>query len=454
MEAPSQPSQQGRPSLQDGIDKAGSPMRLLWQQNPKPWNPENVDPEYAGWREEQHAWHDAVAFSDVSHHMFDTFIEGPDATRLLSGISANNYENFAVGQAKQFVPVTSKGNIITDGILARTTEQKYVLSGIPAAQNWVKYHGEKGGYDVAFSTDPSTAFRGGKDPKLFRYQVQGPGARELVETVFNGPLPPSKFFHSIPVTLGGREFSALRHNMAGQDGYEFIGPWEHAAFVKDTLLTVGEKFGLVRVGALAYASASVESGWIPSPVPAIYTDQELTDYRRWLPLFGIEGQRPLNGSFYSDDIEDYYISPWELGYGRSISFNHDFIGRDALRAAKETAPRTKVTLVLDADDVRATLGADDGYYLTYARHRVELPGSTQLIGLTHQTATLDTAGTILALSLINREYATPSTQVTVTWGEHPGAGTAPEADLGFPKLRATVAPAPYDAYAATQYRHH
>jgi hypothetical protein len=28
----------------------------------------------------------------------------------------------------------------------------------------------------------------------------------------------------------------------------------------------------------------------------------------------------------------------ELGCGRSISFNHHFIGRDALLAAKETAP--------------------------------------------------------------------------------------------------------------------
>ena len=73
---------------------------------------------------------------------------------------------------------------------------------------------------------------------------------------------------------------------------------------------------------------------------------------------------------------------------------------------------------------------------------------------TCQTATLDTAGTVLALTLINKEHAAPGTQVTVTWGEHPGAGTAPDADLGFPKLRATVAPAPYDAYAATQYRRH
>jgi vanillate/3-O-methylgallate O-demethylase len=445
----------GAPTLQDGIDKAGSPMNLLWRQNPEPWNPENIEPEYAGWRAEQHAWHDGVSLSDLSHHMFDTFIEGPDATRLLSDVSANNYEKFAVGQAKQFIPVAADGNIVTDGILARTAEQSYVLSGIPAAQNWVKYHGEKGGYDVAFTTDPSTAFRGGANPKLFRYQVQGPQARELVETVFGGPLPPSKFFHSVPVTLDGRAFSALRHNMAGQDGFEFIGPWEHAEFVKETLLGTGQKFGIVHVGALAYASASVESGWIPSPVPAIYTAPELADYRRWLPLFGIEGQRPLDGSFYSPAIEDYYISPWELGYGQSVSFNHDFIGRDALLAAKETAPRTKVTVVLDPAGVDAVLGPDHGYYLTYARHRIELasaPGT--LVGLTHQTATLDTAGTVLALSLINKEHAAPGTEVTVTWGEHPGAGTAPDADLGFPRIRATVAPAPYDAYAATQYRSH
>ena len=188
--------------------------------------------------------------------------------------------------------------------------------------------------------------------------------------------------------------------------------------------------------------------------PAVYTGPGLADYRAWLPLFGIEGKRPLNGSYYSDNIEDYYVSPWELGYGRSISFNHDFIGRDALRAAKETAPRTKVTLVLESEDVSAALGADHGYYLTYARHRVELPGSTRLIGLTHQTATLDTAGTILALTLIDREQAAPGTRVTVTWGEHPGPGTATDADLGFQKIRATVAPAPYDAYAATEYRRH
>ena len=439
------------PSPQDGIERAGSPVALLWKPGAAPWLPEVIEPEYAGWRREQAAWHDGVSISDVSHHMFDTVIAGPDATRLLAAVSANNYESFAVGQAKQFIPVAGDGNIVTDGILLREAADRYVLSGIPAAQNWVKYHGERDGYDVSFSTDPSSAFRGGADPGLFRYQVQGPLAAELVERAFGAPLPPARFFHSIQVSLNGTGLRALRHNMAGQDGFEFIGAWPDAARVKDALMSAGEPLGLVHVGQFAYASASVESGWIPSPVPGIYTDPDLLDYRKYLPLFGIEGQRPLNGSFFSPDIEDYYCSPWELGYGRSISFNHDFIGRAALEEARDSVRRAKVTLVFDPEDVREITG-DPGFQLTYARHRVE--AGSVLAGLTYQTATIDPAGTILSLTLIDKQFAEPGTEVTVVWGEHPGPGTPADADLGFPRIRATVAAAPFDEHARTRYRRH
>ncbi len=450
------------PSLQDGIEQAGSPVRLLWKPDAAPWLPEVVEPEYAGWRQEQDAWHTGVSISDLSHHMFDTVISGPDATRLLTAVSANNYESFAIGQAKQFIPVAHDGNIVTDGILLREAEEKYTLSGIPAAQNWVKYHGEKDGYDVSFVTDPSSAFRHGADPGLFRYQVQGPLAAELIDRAFGGPLPPARFFHSIPVSLNGIGIRALRHNMAGQDGYEFIGRWQDSVAVKEALMSAGEPLGLVHVGAFAYASASVESGWIPSPIPAIYTNPDLLDYRNYLPLYGIEGQRPLNGSFLSENIEDYYCSPYELGYGRSISFNHDFIGRAALEKAKDSVRRAKVTLVFDPEDVREVIGADPGFQLTYARHRVQagpvkaspVKASTVLAGLTYQTASIDPVGTILSLALIDTQYAEPGTEVTVVWGEHPGPGTPADADLGFPRIRATVQPAPFDQHARTRYRRH
>ena len=438
------------PTLQDGIDKAGSAINLLWKPGVKPWTVPVVKPEFVGWSEEQDAWRSGVALSDLSYHMSDTVIEGPDATRLLSAVSANNYENFAIGQAKQFIPVAADGNIIVDGILLRESENRYTLTGVPAAQSWVKYHGATGGYDVEFSTDPDSSVRKDGDPKLFRYQIQGPDALDLVERAFGGPLPETKFFHSTMTELAGKPVRALRHGMAGQAGYEFIGDYADHEAVKAALLKAGEPLGLVQVGGLAYFTNGVESGWIPTPTPAIYTDPELADYRNSLSLFSYEGQKPLNGSFFSENIEDYYVSPWELGYGRSISFNHDFIGRDALLRAKDAPRRTKVTLEFNIDDVHRVQGNDLGHTLTYARHRVESAGD--LVGTTFYTALIGPVGTVLSLALIQPEFAEPGTEVEVVWGEHPGAGTAPDADLGFPRIRATVQPSPYDEYARTQYR--
>ena len=80
------------------------------------------------------------------------------------------------------------------------------------------------------------------------------------------------------------------------------------------LLAAGEDLGLVLVGAKAYSSANLESGWVPSPLPAIFTG----DARSGVP--GVAAGRTkagsLGGSFDSDDIEDYYLTPYDLGYGK------------------------------------------------------------------------------------------------------------------------------------------
>jgi vanillate/3-O-methylgallate O-demethylase len=436
------------PTLQQAIDQAGSPIKLLWKPDAKAWTVPVIAPEYAGWREEQDASNKTVAFSDLSHHMFDLFVEGPDATRLLQHTGANNFENFVVGQAKQFVPVTPAGHLITDGILLREDEQRYTLSGVPAAQHWVAWQAEQGGYDVQTSIDPDSTFRKG-DPKVFRYQVQGPHALELTEKVFGGPLPKTKFFHSTPVAIGGRQFRAFRHGMSGMPGYEFIGDWADAAAVKEALWAAGEELGMLHVGGLAYYTNGIASGWIPTPTPGIYTAPELADYRRHLSLFSYEGQKPLHGSFFSENIADYYVSPFELGYGKSIAFNHDFIGREALEAAASQSLRRKVTLVLDADQVRQAFG-DRNYVLTYARYRVE--AGSKLAGMTFYNGYIDPLGTVLCLALVDPAMAEPGTEVEVVWGEHPGPGHDPDGDFGFTRFKARVAPAPYSDHARSDYR--
>jgi len=438
------------PTLQDGIDRAGSPLALLWKPGAGPWTPEVIEDEYAGWRREQQSWHSGATIMDLSHHMSDTVFEGSDVTRLLSEVSANNYEKFAVGQAKQFIPVAADGNIVTDGILLKETEERYVLSGVAAAQNWVRFHAGRSGHDVSSSTDPNSSVRGGGDPKTFRYQIQGPLARDLVERVFGGPLPEVRFFHSSILSLDGRPVRALRHGMAGQDGYEFIGAWNDAAAVKETFLRVGEEFGLVHVGAWAYPTASLESGWIPSPLPAIYTAPELAEYRQFVGLYSYEGQNALHGTYVSDRIEDYYASPYELGYGRSISLGHDFTGRDALIAAQQEPLRRKVTLVIDPADLASVPTFRDDFVLDYGRHRVE--AGDDLAGMTYYAGSVDPVGSVLALALVDERFAVPGTTVTLVWGEHPGVGTPDGEVPEFTRLRATVRPAPYDEYARSRYR--
>ena len=98
----------------------------------------------------------------------------------------------------------------------------------------------------------------------------------------------------------------------------------------EALLEAGEEFGLRQVGGRAYSSNTLESGWIPSPLPAVYSGESLKAYREWLPAAGYEGSASIGGSFSSAAIVDYYFTPWDLGYGSYVKFDHDFIGREAL----------------------------------------------------------------------------------------------------------------------------
>jgi syringate O-demethylase len=115
--------------------------------------------------------------------------------------------------------------------------------------------------------------------------------------------------------------------MAGQPGWELFGPWDDEAAVREAIVEAGQEFGLRQDGGRAYSSNTLESGWIPSPLPAVYTGDALTAYREWLPATGYEGSASIGGSFVSDSIEDYYFTPWDLGYGSYVKFDHDFIGR-------------------------------------------------------------------------------------------------------------------------------
>ena len=440
------------PTLQDAIDRAGSPMQLLWAANPPTWAPPGIPPEHTGWRGEATAGFETVALLDLSQHMPQFTYEGKDTLRFFSDFLINDLTAFAVNQAKQVVGVDDRGYVIGDGILTRDAEARFTLTGVRYLEDWLNYQASIGGYDMSITFQPDAGIRGADvDPTLFRYQVMGPNATELIENMFGGPLPKTKFFHLSDVELDGRRFRALRHGMLGQPGYEFIGDWADQQYVLDAIMRHGEPLGIKRVGAMAYSLSGLESGWIPIPIAAIFDSAELESYRRSISLYSFEGMYRIGGSFYSTDIRDYYVTPFDLGYGKLIDFEHDFYGKAALEKLKDTPSRQRVTLVLDAEQVKQVWGGPDlPFEQSYSHNRIEADG--ELVGLGVYTGSIPHAGTMLVLALIDQSHAAPGTKVTYVWGAHPGKDAAPDAEASFARIDAEVQPSPFNSYARSGYR--
>ena len=220
--------------------------------------------------------------------------------------------------------------------------------------NWMQFHAQTGGYKVdVIRDDRSPSHPRGKPVvrRHYRYQIQGPKAAQILSKLNGGPLPDVKFFTMDRISIKGQPVRCLRHGMAGEPGLEIWGPYEQYDEIRETILQAGEEFGLVQVGARAYSTNTLESGWIPSPLPAVYTGEKMRPYREWLPATGYEATGSIGGSFASDRIEDYYLTPYALGYGPFVKFDHDFIGREALEKQAQQPQRKKVTFEWNADDI-------------------------------------------------------------------------------------------------------
>ncbi|WP_024586773.1 aminomethyltransferase family protein [Aliihoeflea sp. 2WW] len=343
-------------NLEQKLKSAGSTVDMLRNSKIGAYVYPVVAPEFTNWRDEQRAWRESAVLFDQSHHMAELKVEGPDAEKLLSYLAINSFKNFTPGKAKHFVPVTPEGYVIGDVIMFRESETEFNLVGRAPTVSWVQYHAETGDYDVKLTEDPRSPSRPQGKPVLrrhYRFQVQGPNAPAILEKLNGGPVPEIKFFNMDWINVAGKKVRALRHGMAGVPGLELYGPYEDYDVIRDAIIAAGEEHGLVAVGSRAYATNTLESGWIPSPLPAIYTGESMKGYREWLSDKSYEATGAIGGSYISENIEDYYLTPWDLGYGIYVKFDHDFIGREALEKMADGPHRRKVTFEWNPDDVIA-----------------------------------------------------------------------------------------------------
>ncbi|MEZ5534822.1 MAG: aminomethyltransferase family protein [Thiolinea sp.] len=428
-----------------------------------------VTPEFHNWRSEQVAWRESAVLFDQSHHMDEVIIEGPQAEAFLAHHGINGFDNFSLNRAKHFVPVTPAGHVIGDQIIFRERDDKFILVGRAPTSNWLMFCAAYGNWNVRIKYDPRSTSRPEGERVLrthYRFQIQGPDADKVLEKMNGGPVPDIKFFHVDWINVGSKKVQALRHGMSGAPGLEIWGPYEDKHYIHSTILQAARDAGvnLVPCGSRAYSTNTVESGWIPSPLPGIYTGEGmLAEYRDWLGTEQYEAAGSIGGSFVSDNIEDYYVNPFELGYGFYIDWKKDdFIGKDALAKMKDaTNNRKKVTFEWNREDVMKVIASNfeagtpckwiDFPQPNYASSSADMiMRDGQMVGMSMFNGYSYNERCLLSLGVVDQSVQVGDV-LTLLWGEPDDTGKTSTEKHQQAEIRVRVAPTPYAAEARENY---
>lgn len=394
--------------------------------------------EFTGWVDECQSWKTTAYIGDWSPLSNKIIVKGPDAVRFFQDISVNSFSKFDVGHAKHCIQCADDGNIMCEGVLMRLGEDEVKFTSGPIY--WAEYQFFKGDYDATLTQ------RGTDD---FIIQVQGPNSLHILERASGEPHRDYGFMRLRPTRIAGAQIWSLRQGMSGELGFELHGAGSDALAVHQALLDAGAEFGVRRLGGRTKMVNHVEACF-PTPLvdfmPAFLSDQGFLDYlARAHPEMLQLGSYPASGSHVVSDPRDLYRNPSELGWGRSIKFDHDFIGRRALEAVAAEPRRTMVTLVWNGEDVQdvyaSLFGSEQPYdfmempralFDSFAIDSVLRDGRE--VGVSTSRCYSYHFREMLSLCSIDLAWATPGEQVVVLWGS-PNTRTK--------EIRATVAPAPY-----------
>jgi len=395
-------------------------------------------PEYSGWQDEQMSWKTTCYVGDWSF-LVDVQIEGPDALKLFEDSCVNSFAKFDIGQAKHIIQCNSAGKVIAEGVLMRMSQNTFRTQSSPVF--WSTFLLSKGGYDARW-----------KSLSTFQFQVSGPNALAVCEELAGEALADVRFMHFREIKIAGERVYALRQGMAGEIGFELHGDSTAAPAVYAEILRVGEKHGIRRLGRrtamINHLEAAFPTGFWHY-IKDLFT-AEVEGYgehiQRNFDLGG--GLVPaLTGSFEGQDIRDYLFSPYELGWGKSVKFDHEFTGRKALEQEAAHPRRNRVTLEFNSEDMIAIYASlfqegepydfmDIPHQQRWVAWADAVVKDGRVIGISSVPGYSYFFRKILALAFIDVAFVTPGTEVTIVWGR-PGT---PQKNV-----RATVCPAPYKA---------
>src|SRR5262249_949910 len=151
----------------------------------------------------------------------------------LKPLVVNKLDPFRVMRAKQLVLAAPDGYLLSDGICFHEEHDFYRIVGLsPVVDDWLLFHAANSSLDFTVEKKNLNLPR-----DVFRIQLQGPNALELMTEAAGGHLPAISFFGIGELNIAGKTVRALRHGMAGAAGFEIYGPWADKHRVCEALQT-------------------------------------------------------------------------------------------------------------------------------------------------------------------------------------------------------------------------
>jgi glycine cleavage system aminomethyltransferase T/glycine/D-amino acid oxidase-like deaminating enzyme len=298
-------------------------------------------------------------------------IEGPGAAEFVERLCDNEVAR-EPGKITYTQMLNSRGGIECDFTVARLAEESFsIVTGTAFGNHdreWIRrqLHGKDGA---------SRDWRGSVQvhdvtSQYACFGIWGPRARDVLQPLTPQDLGNEAFpYMSVrEITVGDVPVRALRVTYVGELGWELYCPSEYGLGLWRALWESGEPHGIVAGGYRAIDSMRLEKG-----------------YRVW-------------GADITPDE-----TPYEGGVGFCVKLDKPggFIGRDALAAAKEEGPRTRLRCITLADERSVALGNEP------VRIGGEIEGRVTTGGYGY------TVGSSIAYAYVPPDRAEPGTAVEI-----------------------------------------
>jgi glycine cleavage system aminomethyltransferase T len=375
-----------------------------------------------------------------SSPVYDVF--GPDVIKLLNRVFVNrDFTNLKDGASRHGIICNEEGKMLADGVIYKTCDDHFRTYWLAPV---LQYYTE--------SSDLNVQGEYVNDNDYF-YQIDGPKSLEILEKACQCDLHDLKFGYNKKVRICGTDMIVHRLGMSGALAYEVHGEAKDAEIAYARIREVLEEFGGKPQGIRNYGTINHTPGGYPNQYQSFVYPYFASD--KGLKAFFDKVNFRIPYYFVgsaADNEDNYYVTPYDAGWGYLVNFDHDFIGKEALKKIAQNPPRVPVTLEWNTEDVGDVFmsqfrGRDTEPYdrIDYPNGEISEAGKHRMrvdyvllegkkIGVASGRTYAFYERRMISLAFIDKEHNIEGKELIVIWGT-----------LGHPQkeIRARVAKFPY-----------